>query len=278
MRPLGGTARSAQGAPVSSCISFEAHGRDAVSRVVLSNPGKLNAIDIAMWRELRALFERLQALPVDEAPRAVIVCGEGGQFASGGDIHEFATFRFEAARLHDFHEHVVAPALHAMLACDVPLLAQIDGACIGGGFEIAACCDIRVCGAASRFGAPIAKLGFPMAPAEAALLARIASPAALREMLLEARLVDAPRALQLGLVHSVVADADVAAHTRQRARAIAALPAHAARINKQTLRQLAAGGPTPEERSAHFAYAPHAAHREGVSAFIEKRAARFHPE
>ena len=263
---------------MSGTVSHQPAGRDGVARVVLANPGKLNAIDIAMWRELRALFERLQSLPVDDVPRAVIVCGDGGQFASGGDIHEFATFRFDAARLHDFHEHIVAPALHAMLACDVPLLAQIDGACIGGGFEIAACCDIRVCGAASRFGAPIAKLGFPMAPCEAALLARIASPAALREMLLEARLVDAARALQLGLVHTVVADADVAAHTLQRAQAIAALPAHVARINKQTLRQLASGGPTPDERRAHFAYAPHAAHREGISAFVEKRAARFHSD
>ena len=263
---------------MSGHIALEAAARDGVARVVLANPGKLNAIDIAMWRELRALFEHLQSLPESDAPRAVIVCGDGGHFASGGDIHEFASFRFDAARLHDFHEHIVAPALHAMQDCDVPLLAQIDGACIGGGFEIAACCDIRVCGTASRFGAPIAKLGFPMAPSELALLARIASPAALREMLLEARLVDAARALQLGLVHTVVADADVAAHALQRAQAMAALPANAARINKQTLRQLAAGGPTAEERTAHFAYAPHAAHREGISAFIEKRSARFHPE
>jgi len=261
---------------MSGRLFFEAAGPDGVARAVLANPGKLNAIDVAMWRELRDLFERLQALPVNDAPRAVIVCGEGGQFASGGDIQEFTTFRFDEARLHDFHENIVAPALRAMLACDVPLLAQIDGACIGGGFEIAACCDIRVCGAASRFGAPIAKLGFPMAPGELALLARVASPAALREMLLEARLIDAERALQLGLVHAVVAAADVAGHALQRARAMAALPAHAARINKRTLRQLAAGGPSAEEQRAHFAYAPHAAHVEGITAFIEKRAPRFH--
>ena len=136
------------------------------ARVTLANPGKLNAIDIAMWRELRSVFERRQALPSVDAPHAVIVRGADGQFASGGDIVEFADFRFDEDALHDFHENVVAPALHAMLACDIPLLAQIDGACIGGGLEIAACCDIRVCGASSRFGAPIAKLGFPMAPAE----------------------------------------------------------------------------------------------------------------
>ena len=246
-----------------------------IARVVLANPGKLNAIDIAMWRELRALFEGLQALPCANAPRAVIVCGSDGQFASGGDIVEFAEFRFDETRLHDFHENIVATALHAMLACDIPLVAQIDGACIGGGLEIAACCDIRVCGHGSRFGAPIAKLGFPMAPAELQILSRIAGSALLREMLLEARLIDAARALALGLVHTVVDDDDVALETAQRAQRIAELSPQAARINKRTLRQIAAGGPDAAERRAHFGYAAGAEHREGVMAFIEKRTPRF---
>ena len=164
-----------------------------------------------------------------------------------------------------------------MLDCDLPLLAQIDGACIGGGLEIAACCDIRLCGESSRFGAPIAKLGFPMAPAELAVLSRVAGPSGLREMLLEARVFDALRALQLGLVHAVVADAEVANHTHQRATAVAVLSPQAARINKQTLRQIAAGGPTDAQRPAHFSYAASAEHREGITAFIEKRPPQFHP-
>src|SRR5205085_5994332 len=179
-------------------ISLEPMGHWA--RVTLANPGKLNAIDIAMWHELRAVFERLQALPPADAPHAVIVCGADGQFASGGAIVEFAQFRFDEARLFHFHENIVAPALHAMLACDIPVFAQIDGACIGGGLEIAACCDIRVCGESSRFGAPIAKLGFPMAPGELAVLSRVVAAPVLREMLLEARLFDAGAALRGGLV------------------------------------------------------------------------------
>jgi len=246
-----------------------------VAVVTLANAGKLNAIDIAMWRELRALFERLQALPADAAPHAVIVCGADGQFAAGGDIVEFAGFRFDEARLRDFHEHVVAPALTAMLACDLPLLAQIDGACIGGGFEIAACCDIRVCGSASRFGAPIAKLGFPMAPFELQVLSQVVPTPLLREMLLEARLLDAATALQHGLVHTMVADAEVGATVQRRAAAIAALSPQALRINKRTLRQVAAGGPGAAERLAHYGYADSPEHREGVLAFIEKRTPRF---
>ena len=245
------------------------------ARVTLSNPDKLNAIDIAMWRELRAAFERLQAWPLVDAPHAIVVCGASDQFASGGDIVEFAQFRFDEARLFHFHENIVAPALHAMLACDIPSFAEIRGACIGGGLEIAACCDIRVCGASSRFGAPIAKLGFPMAPAELEVLGRIVPSPLLREMLLEARLIDADTACRHGLVHEVVPDADVATVVQRRAERLAALSPQAARINKRTLRQLAAGGPTETERRAHYAYADTAHHREGVTAFIEKRPPHF---
>jgi enoyl-CoA hydratase len=246
-----------------------------LSRVTLANPGKHNAIDVAMWRELRAAFEQLQGLPAAQAPLAVIVCGEGGHFASGGDIAEFAGFRFDEARLHDFHEHIVAPALLAMLACDIPLLAQIEGACIGGGLEIAACCDLRIAGTSSRFGAPIARLGFPMAPGELQLLSRIVPSPVLCEMLLEARLLEAADAKQHGLVHDVVADADVAAQVLQRATRIAALSPQAARINKGTLRQVAAGGPSAAERRAHFGYADSPEHREGIAAFLEKRTPHF---
>jgi enoyl-CoA hydratase/carnithine racemase len=178
--------------------------------------------------------------------------------------------------LQHFHEDVVAPALQAMLECDVPLYAQIDGTCMGGGLEIAACCDVRICGEGSRFGAPIAKLGFPMAHSEVALLRRVFGEAALREMLLEARLYNAAAAWRCGLVHDVVADDTVAAQVWARCERIAdTLSPQAARLNKRTLRQLAAGGLTPAEREAHFAYANSPEHREGVTAFIDKRAPRF---
>lgn len=255
-------------------ISLE-RGADGIAHLTLANPAKLNAIDIAMWRELQALMLHLQGLTPAEAPHAVIVRGANGHFAAGGDIVEFATFRFEEATLRDFHENVVAPALHAMLACDVPLVAQIEGHCIGGGLEIAACCDIRVCGEGSRFGAPIARLGFPMAPRELQVVARIAPEAVLREILLEARLLNAAAALHHGLVHAVVPDAEVAAHALARAQAMGLLSAQAARINKRTLRQLADGGPSEAERLAHYGYAPSEEHQEGVNAFIEKRTPRF---
>lgn len=246
-----------------------------LARVTLSSPGKLNALDIGMWRELRAVFERLQAMPAADAPHAIVVSGVDGQFASGGDIVEFADFRFDRDSLRDFHENIVAPTLHAMLDCDIPVFAQIEGACIGGGLEIAACCDIRICGESSRFGAPIAKLGFPMAPSELEVVSRMVAAPVLREMLLEARLFDAKAALAAGIVNEVVIDPEVATSVQRRAERLAALSPQAARLNKRTLRHIARGDLRGDERLALFDYADSAEHREGVTAFIEKRPPRF---
>jgi enoyl-CoA hydratase/carnithine racemase len=254
-------------------VTLTRAGVDGIARVCIANPGKLNALSVDMWHQLRAAFEDLDA----SATRVVMVHGAGGVFAAGGDIDEFPNFRFDETTLRDFHESAVAPALHAIYDCDLPVIAQIEGPCIGGGLEIAACCDIRICGQSSRFGVPIARLGFPLAPLEAQLVARVLPPTLLRELLIEARLLDAPEARAAGLVNRVVPDAEVAAEVQRSALRIAELSPQALRLNKITLRQLAAGGPSADELRAHYAYAPSREHREGLAAFIAGRPARFEP-
>ena len=256
-----------------ACIDVQLADAAGVARVRIHNPAKQNALSVAMWRQLRAAFEQLQAAAA--TTRVVLVSGEGGHFAAGGDIEEFPDFRFDEQRLRDFHEHDVAPALHALLASDMPVLAQIEGSCIGGGLEIAACCDLRICGRGSRFGIPIARLGFPLAPSEAQIVGRVLGLPLLRELLLEARLLGADEALARGIVNRVVDDGTVAAEAEASAARIAALSPQAQRLNKRTLRQLAAGGPSAAQRHEHFGYADSAEHREGLAAFIEKRPARF---
>jgi enoyl-CoA hydratase len=99
----------------------------------------------------------------------------------------------------------------------------------------------------------------------------------LRELLLEARLMEAPEALARGVVSRVVPDDEIAHEATRSAQRMARLSPQAARLNKMTLRQLAEGGPTPAQRHAHYAYADSAEHREGLAAFLEKRPARFAP-
>ncbi len=261
---------------MSGHVTLTPAASDGVARLCISHPGKLNALTVAMWRGLRAAIEGLDTAHT----RVLVVHGEGGVFAAGGDIEEFPDFRFDEALLRRFHEEDVAPALRALVDCDIPVLAQIEGPCIGGGLEIAACCDIRICGAGSRFGIPIAKLGFPLAPLEAQFVARVLPLPLLRELLLEARLLDAAEAHARGIVNRVVPDAEVAAEVQRSAERIAALSPQAMRLNKITLRQLATrgiGNIEASDRLAHYTYADSAEHREGLAAFIDKRPARFTP-
>jgi enoyl-CoA hydratase/carnithine racemase len=239
-----------------------------LARVTLSHPGKFNAMSRAMWRELKAVFTGLQTRT---DLRGVVVAGEGGHFCAGGDIAEYPGFRFDADSLRDFHENDVWGGLNAMLACDLPLLAQIDGNCMGAGVEIASCCDIRVAGTGARFGAPIARLGFPMAPREAQLVAREAGLATAREMLLEAAVLGADEMKARGFLHAVLPDAEVAAEVQTRALRIARLAPQAARLNKQTLRALGEGQAADALVGQSYRYADQAEHREGIAAFMAKR-------
>jgi enoyl-CoA hydratase/carnithine racemase len=261
-------------------VAGHVHLHDAdecgVARLVFSHPGKLNALSVQMWRDLRALVEALNARPADAGPRVIVVQGEGGSFVAGGDIEEFPDFRFDAETLAHFHEEIVAPALQALLGCERPLVAQIEGACVGGGLEIAACCDIRLCGESSRFGVPIAKLGFPMAPREIEIVARVIGETTLRELLLEARVLGADEARARGLVTRVMPDDQVAVEAMRSARQMATLSPQALRLNKRALRQFGrTDGSSRAQREPHYAYAPSAEHREGLAAFNEKRPARF---
>lgn len=237
--------------------------------VTLSHPGKLNAMSRAMWRHLREVFT---ALPTVEGLRCVVLRGEGGHFCAGGDISEYPGFRYAPDSLRAFHEGDVWGGLQAILDCDVPVVAQIEGACMGAGVEIAACCDLRIAGQSAKFGAPIAKLGFPMAPREAALVAGAVGAATAREMLLEAAVFGADSMQQRGFLNRVLADAEVAHEAAATARRIAALAPQAARLNKQTLRRLAASTVVPADA---YAYADSAEHREGIAAFLGKRRPSF---
>ncbi|OGB80814.1 MAG: enoyl-CoA hydratase [Burkholderiales bacterium RIFOXYD2_FULL_59_8] len=242
-----------------------------VAHVTLSYPKRFNAMSRAMWRDLRAVFERIQGMT---ELRCVLVSGDGAHFCAGGDISEYPGFRFQEPLLRAFHEDEVWGALSAMLACDVPMVAQIEGNCMGAGVEIASCCDIRMAAESARFGAPIAKLGFPMAPREAALVAREAGLRTARQMLLEAAVFSAPDMLLRGFLSQVVADEDVSELAQASVRRICQLAPQAARLNKQTLRALM-HDQLPSLLATAYDYADSFEQREGINAFLEKRPPAF---
>lgn len=237
-----------------------------LARVTLSHPGRLNAITVGMWRELRDVFTRIAA---NDDVRCVIVRGEGGNFAAGADIREFPAERADAAGVQRYHREVLAPALQAVAQCPHPVVAQIEGVCVGGGLEIACQCDLRIAGESARFGVPINRLGFPMAPDEMRGLLALAGRAATLAILLEGRVFGAAEARDLGLLTRIVADADVAAQALRSAERICEGAPLAARINKRLSARLAQGGALTEaEYQDYFSYADSRDHKEGVRAFL----------
>ena len=214
-----------------------------IATVTLSNPGKLNAIDLSMWN---GLTEAFRALSADDSLRCVIVTGADGNFAAGADIEEFASVRSNFEQGFDYHTNSIASALDAIATCKHPTIAAIEGVCVGGGLEIASACDLRIASPASRFGIPINRLGFPLAPGELQGLLQLVGKAVALEILLEDRVFDAAEAKDKGM-------------------------------NKLLVRRLSPPVQplTEQELREAFSFFHTDDYREGVRAFLEKRKPDF---
>jgi len=245
----------------------------AIATVVLNRPHKLNALTKAMWSALGAAVAQLSA--ADDV-RCIVVRGAGEKaFSPGNDIGEFATERANKAQAIAYG-HAMHATAAALADCRHPIVAQIHGLCVGGGLEIAALCDLRICGTSSRFGAPVKNLGLVMAYPEMAPLVRLAGPAVALELLLEGRILDAREAYDKGLVTRVVPDAEVETEALATARRIADGAPLAARWHKRFAQRLADPRPlTSAEQDACFDCFDTADFREGYAAFLAKRKPAF---
>lgn len=244
-----------------------------IATVILNRPEKLNALNKATWRRLGEVVTELSAEP---SLRCLVLRGAGGKaFASGADITEFEAERADPAAARAYAEATEA-AMGAIGACPHPTVALIEGACIGGGLEIAMRCDLRIAGVSSRFGIPANRLGLVIGYAELeALMAAVGRARAL-EILLEARIFGAEEASAKGLVHRVVPDAEVADEAYATARRIAAGAPLVNRWHKAFMRRLARPEPlTQEERDEAFACYASADYKEGWQAFLGKRKPEF---
>ena len=256
---------------MSDLIELQRDG--AIATVVLNRPAKLNALTKPMWRELGETVERLSA---DDGVRCIVLRGAGERaFSPGNDIAEFAAERADKAQAIEYGRVMHATAT-ALAECRHPLVAQIHGICVGGGLEIAALCDLRICGVSSRFGVPIKSLGLVMAYAELAPLVRLVGSSVALEILLEGRIFDAAEAKDKGLVTRVVADDRVAAETRETAERIADGAPLAARWHKKFARRLADPRPlAAEELDECFDCFDSEDFRIGYAAFLAKRRPGF---
>lgn len=248
--------------------------RDAdIATVTLSNPEKLNALDLAMWQRLGVVMRELDR---DKTLRCIVVRGEGDRaFAAGADISEFAKTRSNSKVARKYGDQLET-TMGAIGGCRHPIVAMIHGACAGGGVEIVSQCDLRICGASSRFGIPINKLGLVVGYIEMKGLIELIGRAAAMEILLEGRILSSAEAKDMGLVNRVVADDKVEEEAMAAARRVANGAPLVARWHKKFARRLASPRPvgTKERNEAYDCYDTED-FREGVKAFLAKRKPEF---
>ena len=204
--------------------------------VTLNKPEKMNALNLEMWGALAKAF---QALSADDSLRCIVLRGAGEKaFAAGADVAEFAAVRSNVEQARAFAK-ITHTAMQAIATCPHPVIAMIHGACVGGGLEIASVCDMRICGASSRFGIPVKRLGLVVSYSELKPLVSLVGSAMALEILLEGRVFDAAEALAKGLVNRVVADQNVEKEVLAVAARISEGAPLVARWHKQFVRRLA---------------------------------------
>lgn len=239
-----------------------------IATVVLNRPEKLNALTKSMWQQLG---EEVETLSADPEVRCVVLRGAGDKsFAPGNDISEFENERSNVAQARAYGA-IMRRTIEALENCRHPMIAMIKGICVGGGLEIAANCDVRICGESSRFGIPINRLGLVMAYAELRGLLALVGRATTLEILLEGRVFGAEEAREKGLVNRIVADDQVESEAYVAAQRIAEGAPLVARWHKKFINRLAESTPlTDEEIDEGFACFGTEDFQIGYRAFLDK--------
>jgi len=190
----------------------------AIGRIVFNNPEKRNAVSLEMWELVDAALDRFGA---DDAVRVIILSGAGGKaFVAGADISKFESERATAEAVRHYNE-TTARVYSKVHNHPKPVIAQIDGFCVGGGTALAVCCDLRVCGDGSQFSVPAAKLGLGYGYAGIERLVALVGPSFAKEIFFTADRFSAEDARTMGLVNRVVPDGEVEAYCTTLAGRIA---------------------------------------------------------
>ncbi|MBX9943930.1 MAG: enoyl-CoA hydratase/isomerase family protein [Reyranella sp.] len=252
---------------MSADLLYERRGE--IGWITFNRPQARNALTFAMYEGLAEICGRIGA--TGEA-KALVVTGAGDKaFAAGTDIAQFKSFAGGEDGIG--YERKMDRILDTIERCPVPTIAAIAGFCTGGGAAIAAVCDLRVAAANAQFGFPIARtLGNCLSMANYARLAALIGPQRVKEMILLARMMDAPAALAAGLVSELLPDAaSLHARAGEIARTVAGHAPVTLRVTKEALRRLQARlADESIDDLIRLAYGS-ADFREGMAAFLEKR-------
>ncbi len=246
----------------------------AVAVLTIDNP-PLNQLSAALVAELEAEVDRLDR---DDATRAIVLVGAGERaFVAGADIKEFPSLREEGASTGGAARGIQALG-HRMDAAGTPFLAAIGGYCLGGGLELAMCCDVRVCADDAKLGQPEIKLGLIPGGGGTQRLPRLVGLGRANYLNLTGEFIDAQTALAWGLVEKVVPREDLLEEATTLAGTIAAQSPHAVGVLRElarTTRDLPLEEGLRREADGFRRCLLSEDGQEGVAAFVEKRPARF---
>lgn len=248
----------------------------AIGHAIFNNPERHNAVSLEMWDALDIILEAFEA---DPDIRLVVLSGAGGKaFVSGADISKFEKERGSKEATEHYNQRV-KQVYERIEHFPMPTIAMINGHCIGGGLNLAVCCDLRYCTETSKFAMPAAKLalGYPY-HAIRRLMAAI-GPAAAKQLMFTAKAIDADEAFRLGFVQEVVPGDGLEARVGEIAVTIAGNAPLTIKAMKFIGTQVLE--PEPDKRdlsrcdemvAACFASEDYI---EGRRAFMEKRKAEF---
>ena len=240
--------------------------------LTFNRPGARNAMTWGMYQRLYEVCEEVDA---DDAIRVLVLKGAGGKaFVAGTDISQFTKFRDGEDGIR--YEKDGDKRSGRIARVKKPVIAQIQGYAVGGGFAITAGADIRIANPEAKFGVPTAKtLGNTLSMKNYALFADLIGPSRVKELMFTARLMPAQEALTAGFVHEIVEDAKIEARVQELAEKIAGHAPLTLWSTKESLRRLQDSRALPDSDDIVRRVYGSADFKEGVAAFVAKRPPRW---
>jgi len=255
---------------MSEVVKYEVRGRAAL--VTVDRPEKRNALNTQVRAGIQAAFERAAA---DPAVRCIVITGAGDKaFIAGADISEFEG----RTPVDQWREMSAGPVFDVPERCPKPVIAAINGFCLGGGMELSLSCDIRISSTAAKFGQPEVNLGIIPGGGGTQRLPRVVGVGAALRLILTGDMIDAAEAHRIGLVSEVTEPAQLLPRAFEIAETIASKSPVAVAAAKESTRaafSLPLEDGLRRERALFALCFASEDKVEGVRAFLEKRPANF---